>query len=131
MENIKMYDIVKFAYKEGYFKITDKSNYGCDGLHCETTGFFKNGFYCFDNDEDYFKYFPKDYVKIKGDDYVCKSISDTWEEMIADFPEEIYSYLLDIKTICKDKGKIDIYQNTLDYYMNKIEEVVDKELNKE
>lgn len=51
--------------------------------------------------------------------------------MIEDFPEEIYSYLLDIKTICKNERKIDVYQNTLDYYMNKIEEVFDKEFDKE
>ena len=55
----------------------------------------------------------------------------TLEDMINYFPEEVYGYLLDIKTICKDKGKIDVYQNTLDYYINKIEEVVDKEFNKE
>lgn len=131
MENIKLYDVVKFAYEKGYFKITDESNYGCDGLHCETTGSFKNGFYCFETYKDYMEYSAEEYVKKKGEDYICKSIADTWEEMIEDFPEEIYSYLLDIKTICKNERKIDVYQNTLDYYMNKIEEVFDKEFDKE
>ena len=128
---VTLLDAIKIAWKNGYFKITDESNYGCDGIHCETTGFFKNGFYCFDEDEDYFKYQPEDYVKIKGEDYICKSISDTWESMIEDFPEEIYEYLRDIKQICEREGKTDIIDDVLTDYMNRIEKICDRELNEE
>ena len=119
-------DAVKYAYNQGYFKVSDKYNYGCMGIHCETCGVTQNGFYCFDSEADCWEGTVEEYIAYYGVDNICKDIATTIVNFIEDssFPEEAECYLIDMLNLCNEQDNSNQFEDVILELISKANEKI-------
>lgn len=93
--------VVRKGFEKQFFKITDQSGYGCDGLHCETPD---NGFYCLPLDAETWEGTPEEYVEYLGTENVYTSVADTILDMLQEEIREKdlgegYLYILSLASV--------------------------------
>lgn len=114
-------DVVKEAYKLGYFAITDKEECGCYGLHCSTPN---NAFYCLPMEAEDWIGTPEDYVSYIGKDNIIQEISYTihdfvQEELNEKDPGEGCGYLLELRDLFskkEDTHKVEIIDSLVNLF---------------
>ena len=103
---------IEIAYKNKYFQISDKPEFGCIGIHCLTPN---NAFY-FDSQADFIANSAQEYIKTQNENSIILKITETIFDMISDelFNTEAKIYLIDIKKFCPSdiQKKLDNYIQT-------------------